>query len=54
MISGMVKILPSLTASDEEFTLVFISRRNCRRVGTRFNVRGLDSVRRAVRAPAFV
>lgn len=43
MISGMVKILPSLTASDEEFTLVFISRRNCRRVGTRFNVRGLDS-----------
>ena len=45
MINGMVKTLPSLTVGGKEFDLVFISRRSCFNVGTRFNVRGLDSVR---------
>lgn len=45
MINGMVKTLPSLTVGGKEFDLVFISRRSCHNVGTRFNVRGLDSVR---------
>lgn len=53
----MVKVLPSLTVGEHEFDLVFISRRGCQRVGTRFNKRGLDAVRvdsAVVYGPLFV
>ncbi|KAJ0400082.1 hypothetical protein P43SY_003937 [Pythium insidiosum] len=42
VISGFVKVLKKCEVSGLRCDLLFFTRRSCRRVGTRFNVRGID------------
>ncbi|KAF0703822.1 Aste57867_7500 [Aphanomyces stellatus] len=42
IMQGFVEICKSLTISGKTFDLLYISRRSCRRQGTRFTMRGID------------